>query len=158
MSSACVLLQIAMKNNDNGVSEKVIFWKKKKKKKSFTGKHIFPDRYRHKITNTTLHPGLKPAFLWNKPHWFSVSLISKVHWDFWPAFSATLKGISSMVYALCAPWGTALTMTWQLYQCPGQQGIALGLQRGFLPCWSLLLADFHHKENQISLTFIFCKR
>lgn len=54
-----------MNNNDNGVSEKVIFWGKKK---SFTGKHIFPGGYRHGITNTTLHPGLKPAFLQKKQH------------------------------------------------------------------------------------------
>lgn len=38
------------------------------KKKSFTGKLIFPGGYRHGITNTTLHPGLKPAFLQKKQH------------------------------------------------------------------------------------------
>lgn len=55
-----------MNNNDNGVSEKVIFWGKKKViyREAYFSRH----GYRHGITNTTLHPGLKPAFLQKKQH------------------------------------------------------------------------------------------
>lgn len=126
-----------MNNNDNGVSEKVIFWGKKKViyREAYFSRWIQTWNYQYNITSR-----IKTSFPTEE-----TTLIFYIFW--FPRcteISDLLARQQLKELALCYMLFVHLGAQ---QPCPGQQDVVLVLQRGLLPCWSLLLADFHHSER-----------
>lgn len=126
-----------MNNNDNGVSEKVIFWGKKKViyREAYFSRWIQTWNYQYNITSR-----IKTSF--------PTEETTLIFYIFWFPRCTEISGL------LARQQLKELALCYMLFlhlgaqqPCPGKQGVVLVLQRGFLPCWSLLLADFHHSER-----------
>lgn len=126
-----------MNNNDNGVSEKVIFWGKKKiiYREAYFSRWIQTWNYQYNITSR-----IKTSF--------PTEETTLIFYIFWFPRCTEISDLLARQHlkelALCYMLFVHLGAQ---QPCPGQQDVVLVLQRGLLPCCSLLLADFHHSER-----------